>query len=120
MKKILKLSIVLIIIMEIFLATNVFASTSIDTNFFKPGDLSGEDLTKTKDIAGNILGIVSFVGGFVAVGCLIILGIKYMTGSLEEKADYKKTMIPYLIGIVLLFSITVIVPAIYDMIKSIG
>ena len=33
----------------------------------------------------------------------MILGIKYMTGSAEEKAEYKKTMVPYLVGAVILF-----------------
>lgn len=33
----------------------------------------------------------------------MIIGIKYMTGSLEEKANYKKTMVPYLVGCVILF-----------------
>ena len=40
----------------------------------------------------------------MAVGILMVLGIKYMMGSAEEKAEYKKTMIPYLIGAVLLFA----------------
>ena len=34
----------------------------------------------------------------------MVIGIKYMMGSAEEKAEYKKTMIPYLIGAVLLFA----------------
>jgi len=32
-----------------------------------------------------------------------------MMGSVEQKADYKKTMIPMLIGTVLLFTVTTIV-----------
>ncbi|MCI8621854.1 MAG: hypothetical protein HFJ50_09445 [Clostridia bacterium] len=34
----------------------------------------------------------------------MILGIKYMMGSLEQRATYKKSMLPLLIGAVLLFS----------------
>lgn len=33
----------------------------------------------------------------------MILGIKYMLGSTEQKATYKKSMLPYLVGAVLLF-----------------
>ncbi|MEI3401230.1 MAG: hypothetical protein V8R51_02250 [Clostridia bacterium] len=43
------------------------------------------------------------VGIVLSVVILIILGIKYMMGSAEEKAEYKKTMIPYLIGAVSVF-----------------
>ena len=39
----------------------------------------------------------------IAVIVLLILGIKYMIGSASEKAEYKKTMIPYLVGAVLVF-----------------
>jgi len=43
----------------------------------------------------------------------MVLGIKYMMGSAEEKAEYKKTMIPYIIGAILLFAATTIANAIY-------
>ena len=39
----------------------------------------------------------------------MFLGIKYMMGSASEKAEYKKTMIPYVVGVVLLFSAAIIV-----------
>ena len=48
------------------------------------------------------------------------MGIKYMLGSVEEKADYKKDMIPYLIGAVLLFAITVIVKVLQQIGQSIN
>ena len=34
----------------------------------------------------------------------MVIGIKYMMGSAEEKAEYKKTMLPYLIGAIILFA----------------
>jgi len=34
----------------------------------------------------------------------MILGLKYMLGSTEERASYKKSMIPYIVGAVLLFA----------------
>ena len=36
-------------------------------------------------------------------GILIVLGIKYMMGSTAEKAEYKKTLMPYFIGALLIF-----------------
>ena len=32
--------------------------------------------------------------------------MKYMAGGVEERAEYKKTMLPYVIGAILLFGIT--------------
>ncbi|MCI9110720.1 MAG: hypothetical protein HFH47_02775, partial [Bacilli bacterium] len=32
--------------------------------------------------------------------------IKYMVGSVEEKASYKKSMMPYVLGAVMVFAIT--------------
>ena len=52
----------------------------------------------------RITGIIKIVGIFVAVGALMAIGIKYMMGSAEEKAEYKKVMIPYIIGAVLLLA----------------
>ena len=33
----------------------------------------------------------------------VVLGIKYMVGSVEEKAEYKKMLIPYLAGCVAIY-----------------
>ncbi len=45
----------------------------------------------------TIENFIKVIGTFLAVGILMIIGIKYVTGSVEEKANYKKTMIPYVI-----------------------
>ena len=73
--------------------------------------------TEAKDLGNIILGIIRVVGTFIAVTVLMILGIKYMVGSAEEKASYKSTMIPYVIGSVLLFSAVNITSAIYNTIE---
>ena len=65
-------------------------------------------------VGQNIMGIVRTVGVVVAVVILMVLGIKYMMGSAEEKAEYKKTMMPYLIGAILIFAATAIANVIYN------
>ena len=65
--------------------------------------------------AGNkIATIIRIVGAVAAVIILMILGIKYMMGSASEKAEYKKTMIPYLIGAIIIFAAPYIAGAIYS------
>lgn len=59
-------------------------------------------------IGNQIIGIITTIGVVVAVVILLVLGIKYMMGSASEKAEYKKTMIPYLVGAVLIFGASAI------------
>ena len=64
----------------------------------------------------QVLGIIQVIGTFIAVGTLMILGIKYMVGSAEERASYKKSMLPYIIGSVLIFSAVNITSVVYDVV----
>ena len=59
--------------------------------------------------ASTILSVITSLGMVIAVLMSAILGIKYMLGSVEEKADYKKGLIPYFVGAILLFGICTIV-----------
>ena len=83
----------------------------IETNSTRVGDAN-----KVLEIVNPILGAVYYIGIFVAVGSLILIGIKYMMGSLEEKAQYKETLFPYLIGAVLLFGGINILRIIYEIV----
>ena len=64
-------------------------------------DTSGTAATQVGTIGNKIIGIVQTVGTVASIIVIIVLGIKYMMGSAEEKAEYKKTLMPYLIGAVL-------------------
>lgn len=67
-----------------------------------------------------ILTVITNIGIVLAVLMVAILGVKYMLGSVEEKAEYKKDMIPYLVGACLLFGITVIVKVLQQIGQSIN
>lgn len=82
-----------------------------------PGAVQGTD--KITDIGKTIVGIFQIIGIVVAVVVLLVLGIKYMMGSAQEKAEYKKTMIPYLIGALLIFGATTIVNVVYSVFSGI-
>ena len=77
------------------------------------------DLTLNRKI-GNVLGIVNVIGIVVAVIVLMVLGVKYMFGSVEEKADFKKSAILYVIGMLMLVSITTIANVIYKIATATG
>lgn len=63
--------------------------------------------------AGKILGIVNVVGVIASVIALLVIGLKYMMGSVEEKANYKQELIPYVLGAIFLFTSTTIANFIY-------
>ena len=50
-----------------------------------------------------ILGFINLIGIAISVIVLALIGIKYMLGSVEEKADIKKLLIPYIVGCIVVF-----------------
>ena len=91
-------------------------STSQIEDLFSGGSASTTGIT---NVGKNIVSIITTIGIIVAVIVLLILGIKYMMGSASEKAEYKKTMIPYLVGAVLIFGASAIAKAVVSMSQSI-
>lgn len=72
-----------------------------------------------KFAANNILGIIQAVGVVISVVMLMAIGIKYMIGSVEEKANYKQTLKPYIIGAFILFTGSLIPNLIYQFAQNI-
>lgn len=104
--KILSMVTMVVIILSVF-TSSVFA--------LKPGDIqatsTSADSTITS-IGGKILSAVTTAGIVLSVLMLAVLGVKYMLGSSEEKAEYKKSMMPYLIGALLVFAASTIATAV--------
>ena len=112
------LTVLLMIVMVLPLTTGVVRAgddyeSKVDS-IFADGDA---DTTNLESVGANIVDIVTTIGIIVAVVVLLVLGIKYMMGSASEKAEYKKTMIPYLIGAVLIFGASAIAKAVIQMSK---
>ncbi len=95
------------------------ASTDLglgDLNNYKGGNVNSDTL---KYKANNILGVIQKVGVVVSVVMLMAIGIKYMLGSVEEKAEYKSTLVPYVIGALILFTGATIPSIIYKIAQGI-
>ena len=116
------LKIITILAIIIFLFTPICLAggtpTTIDPDEWKPDDLQYEDVDEVVDIAATIVEIIRIVGFIVAVITLLILGIKYMTGSIQEKAEYKNKMLPYLIGVVIFFALTQLLALILNLVTE--
>lgn len=80
--------------------SNNGTNEKLNPDDYKPGDLQSP--TTITNIAKTIILILKAVGVIVAVIALIFLGYKYMMGSVAQRAEYKKTLIPYIAGIILL------------------
>lgn len=105
-KKVTKiLSALMVAIMLVSISVNVFAINSTDFNAVTDAmNKTNVNTEKVTNLGGKVMTILQTVGIVLSIVILIVLGIKYMTGSAEEKAEYKKTMVPYLVGAVLIFT----------------
>lgn len=112
MKKVLNIFIIFIIAIILFNTICINSSLAIDTNKYKPTDITEGDLPKSE--AGKIIGAFQAIGSIVSVLALVFIGIKYMMGSTEQKAEYKSTAINYIIGAILVFSISNISAMLYN------
>ena len=107
------IGICLITILMIIISTSTFAGV-------KPGDITGEKTDIDTSVFDKITDTASVIGTFVAVGVLMVIGIRYLMGSLEEKASYKKSMMPYIVGCFILFGASAIAPMIQDLFTDMG
>ena len=108
-------TIVTIIMLMMVLSTGVMAADELISSM----NPDYSDTGSVGTIGGKIVNILSIIGVVVAVIVLLVLGIKYMMGSASEKAEYKKTMIPYLVGAILIFAASVIANVVYQFAKGI-
>ncbi|MBQ2937514.1 MAG: TrbC/VirB2 family protein [Clostridia bacterium] len=121
MKKTVKiLTLLLIVITLISFTTNVFAATGTQVS---PSDLESKidygDTNDTNDLmtkAGKIMGMIRNISVIAAVIIIMILGVKYMLGSVEEKAEYKKSFMPLIIGIILVVAASSIATFIFGLV----
>ena len=67
-------------------------------------------------IGNSIIRTITVVASIISVIALIVLGIKYMLGSVEERAEYKKVSWPYFVGAIMVFGITNVLNLIINLI----
>lgn len=107
-KKAIKIiTIISFLIMIIVIASFNYNVFGFDPNLYKPDskvEATGADTVES--IANRVIGPIRIIANIISIVMLVVIGIKYILGSIEERAEYKKTMKPYLIGAVIVFGIT--------------
>lgn len=117
-----KTKIIFLIILFIFLITFMQVSYA---DSFGLGDLEQYRGTAKPSESFNqkmnrVFFVIRLIGTVLSVIILTVIGIKYLLGSVEEKAEYKKTLMPYIYGAFFLFTGTLIPQLIFDLLKGLG
>ena len=115
------ISMVVVIMIMIFTLLSAVYEVKAD---FNPGNIINKvgteantvnvDTTSLNSKAGKILAYIRNIAVIAGVIIITILGVKYMTGSLEEKAEYKKSFIPLIVGIIVIMAATAIATTIFS------
>lgn len=118
-KKILLITI-MIIMSTLFMICNISEAISIDNiedNQGLVGDGTESGLIGfIKEVGQDIYSVIFTLGIVSSVIVLSIIGLKYMMGSVEEKAEYKKSLMPYVIGCALVFGASTLANILYNFI----
>ena len=114
MKKVTKiLTIVLLVAMIVLSVSEVFAAGGLITNIEQASNTTVNMGTLPQTI-GKVIAYIRNAAIIIGIVIILILGIKYMTGSVEEKANYKKTSMNIIIGVVFITLVTSIVDVIFS------
>lgn len=112
MKKILKISLTLIIVLSVLFC--VLQITSNASYSEKMSTLIGESenyaddtgtVNKVNSVTGTVITAIRVIGICVAVVMLLTIAMKYMTAAPGDKADIKKSAIQYVVGAIVLFGV---------------
>ena len=127
-KKLAKIQKAFIVVLFVMVILNtftmfVFAGDDAAATIKDPSELTGSANTNVigiTNIGNQLITIISTVGSVASVIVLIILGLKYMMGSAEEKAEYKKTLLPYVIGAGLVFAASAIAGIVFSFTRNLS
>lgn len=114
------------IVAVIMIVTFMLISTVYEVKASNPGSIIDRvnqaagtaDLGTTgdtlKDKAGTILAYIRNIAAIAGVIIISILGVKYIVGSVEQKAEYKKNFMPLIVGILIVVLATQIAKMLFS------
>ena len=112
------ISVLLVVLMLVMIATPVLAAGDAikDIKDGISNDYSSdiEGYNEINATAGTVITIIRYAAIVIGVVLIAVFGIKFMLGSAEEKAEYKKSFIPLIVGIVVVFGATYIAQLIFN------
>ncbi len=112
-----KFIISIFIIISIIILPLTINCSQINPDNYKSSGPTKTDVQSMYKFGGSVAGIIQVVGTIVSAATMIIIGIRYVAASADEKAEYKERMFPYFIGAILLFGASNIVNIAYKIFK---
>ena len=117
MKKTLKiLAIILMAVLLFFALAQPSISLAAGANEIIGGLSKNETAgqTEIQSIGSQIMSIIWIASIVIAVVVLMYTGVKFIVGSASEKAEYKKSLVPLVVGVLILVFATTIVQALFS------
>ena len=94
-KKVLNISLVLLITMSVILSNNVYAEfgSGLDTGIYNDVTSMGDNAGKLEEPVARVFGTVMIILQICAIAGVVITGVKYMYAAAEDRAKIKQTLI---------------------------
>ncbi len=122
MNKTLKIAMTIAMIMAIvFTFSNiVFADSTAESVIggIKPGLNKAGNYSGLQNMASRVISLIQVASIILAVILIAVFGFKFIMGSANEKADYQKSFIPLIVGLVVVFAATSIAQVIMTVANS--
>lgn len=109
MGKTIKVLFIILVLITVFTkSVSAFSLSDIWTwgqDFIDAGKDAEKPIEESEitSLSNTILSILQIIAIALALIMAAILGIKYMAGSVEQQAEVKKTLVPYIVGCVVAF-----------------
>ena len=122
MNKTLKIAMIIAMMIAVIVTFSgiTFAATDatgviggINPGVDKAGDYSG-----LQNMATRVISLIQVASVILAVILIAVFGFKFIMGSANEKADYQKSFIPLIVGLVVVFAATSIAKLIMTVANS--
>lgn len=111
------LSILLVAIVLISVSQSCVFAAGATTGSTIVGGVSPDtnvDISGLQSMAGKVLGLIQGATAVLAVVLIAVFGFKFVLGSAQEKADYQKSFIPLIVGVVVVFAAVSIAKLIFS------
>lgn len=102
-KRIVKILTIILMVVALVNITNFVYADDINTEDFA-GIYTKDGVSDLDNKTGKILSIVQIAGTAISLVAMIILGMKYMLSSPDDKATIKEKLVPYVIGVIIFFA----------------
>ena len=126
MKMFQKILVIALISMLMFTLMPVISSNAVDVGNTisqmngSKSNITDNDTTPFITLGDTILTFLQILSGIAAVIMIAISGFRYIVETPEVKGEIKKTMLPIVIGIILVFAAVSIAKFFLGMFKNVG